>query len=83
MQGLCVQERQTRQNSGGVGEVYNSASIFKKVHFLPFLSKTIKKDLLLDFYFLAFLRKAIKKKSIFKKLNVKKSLIFTISTLND
>ena len=43
MSRLTNQERQTRQNSGGVGEVYISASIFKKVHFLPFLTKRLKK----------------------------------------
>ena len=88
------QERQTRQNSGGVGEVTKInattwVNFLKKVHFLAFLRKTIIKDLLFLFlrntkvHFLAFLPKSIKKSSIFKNLNVKKGLRFRISTLND
>ena len=73
-----MQGRQTRQNSGRVGEVYNLGQFLKKFHFLAFLRKTIKKDLLLDFlrskkvYFLAFLRKAIKKVAFLRILTLKK-----------
>ena len=39
------------QGGGGLGGTcIQPGSILKKVHFLAFLSKTIKKGLLLDFY---------------------------------
>ena len=74
-------------------------SMFKKVHFLAFLRKTIKKvhfcakqikkDLFLDFYamknstFFAFLRKVITKGAFSRIFTLKTSLFFRISTLSD
>ena len=49
------QGRQTQPNSGGFAVVTKidatiPASIFKKIHFLPYLRNAIKKGLFLDFY---------------------------------